>query len=145
MSVQEAAEVLTPDVRRDVNWFAEPGHRQFVDPVTLSLIAMGLVKLFATAAVTAAGTEAGKLAVDYVRDLIAGREKVQPEELDGDIAAVGAQLAKLSPGEATAKLAQAKASLGEQFAKVMPHDRAASLAERVHAVSAPLLQPAATP
>jgi hypothetical protein len=141
MSVQEAAATLIPDVRRDVNWFAEPGQKQFIDPISLGVIAMGLVKLFVTAAVTAAGTETAKLAVAYVRNLIAGREKVEPKELDGETATARAQLAKLSPEEAIAKLAQAQAVLCEQFAEVMPRARAMSLAERVHSASVPLLQP----
>ena len=145
MSIQEAAEALIPDVRRDVNWFAQPGQKQFVDPVSLGVIAMGLVKLFVTAAVTAAGTETGKLAVAYVRNLIAGREKVEVKELDGETVAARALLAKLSPEEAITKLAQAQAILCEQFAQVMPRARAMSLAERVHEASAPLLQPNALP
>jgi hypothetical protein len=127
-------------VRRDVNWFAEPGQKQFVDPASLLVIATGLLKLFATAAATALGTETGKLAVAYVRDLIAGREKVEPKDLDAAIAAARAQLAKLTAVEVAARLTQVQASLTEQFAEVMPTNRATSLAERVHATSVPLLQ-----
>ena len=145
MSIQEAATTLIPDVRRDVNWFAKPGQKQFVDPISLSAIAMGLIKLFVTAAVTAAGTETGKMAVSYVRSLISGHEKIEVKELDGETAAARAQLAKLSPEEAMSKLAQAQALLCEQFAEVMPRARATNLADRVHAASVPLLQTNALP
>jgi hypothetical protein len=50
--------------------------------------------------VTAAGTQTGKLAVAYGRSLIAGREKVEPKELNGETALVRTQLAKLSPEDA---------------------------------------------
>lgn len=139
-TVQEATQLLVPDVRREADWFAEPGHKQFIDPVSLGLIAMGLIKLFAAAAATAAGTEAGKLAVDYVRDLIAGRAKVSPEEVEAEAAVARSKLAALSPADATARLTQAQATIADQCAQVMPRPRAVSFASRIHDAALALLQ-----
>ena len=142
MNVQEATAALTPDLRPEVNWFAEPGQKQFVDPISLGVIAMGLIKLFVTAAVTAAGAKTGEAAVEYVRDLIAGRKKLDAKDVDAATAAAREQLAKTPPQEVNAKLLQAQSALGDQFAVVMPRARATTLAERVHAAAA-LLRPAA--
>jgi hypothetical protein len=139
-TVQEATELLVPDVRREADWFAEPGQKQFIDPVSLGLVAMGLIKLFAAAAATAAGTEAGKLAVDYVRDLIAGRAKVAPAEVETEVAAARARLAALSPADAAARLGKAQETIADQCAQVMPRPRAVSFAGRIHAAAAALLQ-----
>jgi len=142
MGVQEAAQALTTDIRREVNWFVEPGHKQFVDPVSLSLIALGLMKLFATSAVTAAGAEAGKLAVDYVRDLIVGRRKVEANEVETTLAQASGDLAKLTLADAAAHLGKAQARLADEFADVMPRGRADGLASAISAAATPLLQSA---
>lgn len=139
-ALQDAARSLVPDVRREADWFAEPGQKQFIDPVSLGVIAFGLIKLFAAAAATAAGTEAGKLAVDYVRDLIAGRAKAEPNDVEDQVASARAHLSGLSPAAASAQLTHAEEAIADQCAQVMPRPRAVSLAARIRAATSGLLQ-----
>ncbi len=140
MGVEEAAKALTPALSKEVNWFAEPGQKHFIDPVSLGVIATGLIKVFITAAVTAAGTETGKLIVGYVRDLIAGHAKTDPKAVAAEAASARAELAKLPPEQALARLTAAQAELAAQFAEVMPRARAEGLAASVQGAARPLLQ-----
>ena len=140
MDSQSAIDALAPDIRREVNWFAQDEQKHFVDPVSLSAIALAVITAFLTGAAEEGGKAAFAWIVDTVRSRMGGHKPAaEDSDLEAALAAARTRLAALPAAQAAEHLAQLESDLAGQFASVMPQARARALAARVHAVSAELI------
>ena len=142
MDKQSTLDTLVPDIRREVNWFAEGEQKHFVDPVTLSAIAVAVITAFLSGAAEEAGKGAFAWIVETIRGHMGGHKTaVSDGDLEAALLAARTRLATLPPAQAAERLAHLESELADQFASVMPQARAQALAARVQTVSNAMIDP----
>ncbi|MDQ2686628.1 MAG: hypothetical protein M3Y28_02050 [Armatimonadota bacterium] len=144
--LESAQAELTPDVRREINWFTPPGERRFVDAAAISAAATVLLGLFYSGmleglkeTVKAEGKKTGlwlgeKIA-ERLRAITSGHEQPDPAQTEQTAQAARAALQGQDQKQVGWVFDEVETEMRTSFAQVMPDGRAATFATRVRHVA----------